>query len=504
MRRAVWMWAVWVCAAGCPGGEPAEVGSGESAATWEEVQVSCGGCHQAPSAEWLPKFQWDQKIPEMVGMPGPRPISEEAAARARAYYVGEAPASLGEAGEIASGGPVRFRREEYSPAVLEERRIPATAHVSFERLSSETRYDLIVSEMRSRQVFVLPWAPQARSLRPLAAGLNYPAHTELGDVSGDGRPDVLVASLGGLQPTNAREGSVSLLLHRETPGFDAHVLAEGLGRVCDVVGADFDGDGDVDVVAAAFGWRGPGELVVLEQVGVEGRVPQFAAPRVLDERDGFVSLGLSDVDGDGREDVVALLAQEHEQVVVFRNAGGLRFEPRVIHQAPTPSWGYAGLEVVDMDGDGDDDFLVNNGDALDDLLFKPYHGVSVLVQVGRWEFEEERVVDLHGCEKAVPADVDGDGDVDVVAVSFLPQHEASEWARRDLPSVVWVERTEAGWTPWALERQRCVHPTVSVADYDADGRVDIAVGNYVWIDQGATPGEGAGRSASCVTLFVGE
>ena len=33
-----------------------------------------------------------------------------------------------------------------------------------------------------------------------------------------------------------------------------------------------------------------------------------------------------------------------------------------------PAWGSNGLELVDMDGDGDLDALVCNGDALDDML----------------------------------------------------------------------------------------------------------------------------------------
>ena len=44
------------------------------------------------------------------------------------------------------------------------------------------------------------------------------------------------------------------------------VLLDGLGRVADVQPADFDRDGDLDLVVAEFGWRETGRLLMLEQI----------------------------------------------------------------------------------------------------------------------------------------------------------------------------------------------------------------------------------------------
>ena len=44
-----------------------------------------------------------------------------------------------------------------------------------------------------------------------------------------------------------------------------------------------------------------------------------------------------------------------------------------------------------------------------------------------------------------------------------------------------MERDGERWLPPALEMHRCYHPTVSVAYHDADGKQDIAVGNFVWL-----------------------
>ena len=195
-------------------------------------------------------------------------------------------------------------------------------------------------------------------------------------------------------------------------------------------------------------------------------------------------------------DIVALLSQHYEQVVWFRNEGNLRFSRRVLYQAPHPAWGYSGMEVVDFDGDGDLDLLLSNGDSLDDDVIKPYHGVAWLDNDGKGNgkdsFVYRHLAALPGCQRAVARDVDGDGDLDVVAVSFLPQLAPDAWKKHDLTSVLWLERDGNRWQPHAVEKHRCIHPTVDVGDLTGDGRSEIVVGNYVFIAEGGatlTPAE---------------
>jgi hypothetical protein len=222
--------------------------------------------------------------------------------------------------------------------------------------------------------------------------------------------------------------------------------------------------------------------------------PQGFTPHVLDERDGFLDALPADVDGDGRVDLITLLAQEHEQVLLWRNLAGEsgpRFTAVVLFEAPHPAWGSSGIERVDLDGDGDQDLLLSNGDALDDDLLKPYHGVGWLrnegAEKGAPRYVYERIADLPGCEQARAGDLDGDGDLDVVAVSFLPQLPPEVWAERRIPSVLWLERTADGWTPRPLEVGRCIHPSLALADWNLDGQLDIAVANWVWVDPGGAP-----------------
>lgn len=471
-----------------------------------EVRLACAMCHVLPPPSALPKERWKALIPTMATMPGPKQPTAAQLELAQRYYVQEAPLRLRTMKQAKGSGPRVFLREGFTPQRKEflSTQAPAVSNLQFVSLSDTKKQDLLICELRSRALFLLPaWAEgKARRIRGLARELGHPAHVELADLNGDQRPDFLVAGLGGLNPTNEPRGGVELLLQNDKRRFDKLQVAKGIGRAADARPFDFDGDGDVDLIVSAFGWRGPGQLLLLERTGGTPSAPQYQQ-RVLDERDGFVSAQPVDLDGDGRLDVVALLAQHHEQVVWFKQEAQGQFTPITLHAAPHPAWGSSGLELVDLDKDGDTDVLVANGDTLDDQLLKPYHGVGWLRRDGQEadgtpKFTYLRIGDLYGCEAAAAGDLDGDGDLDVAAVSFVPQISPNDWANLD--SVVWFEQSPSGWIKHRLEQGRCVHPSLALGDYDGDGDLDLAVANYVWIGPDDVPT----TRAEFVTLFTSQ
>src|SRR4029077_17965336 len=122
---------------------------------------------------------------------------------------------------------------------------------------------------------------------------------------------------------------------------------------------------------------------------------------------------------DGHLDFVALISQQHEAVVAFLGDGKGGFRKEVIDQAPHPAWGSSGLALVDLDGDGDLDVLVTNGDMLDDFQLKPYHGIRWLENRGSFPFVAHALAPMFAAMRAQAADLDGDGDMDVVACALL-------------------------------------------------------------------------------------
>ena len=143
-------------------------------------------------------------------------------------------------------------------------------------------------------------------------------------------------------------------------------------------------------------------------------------PHVLDPRPGAIHVPVVDLDGDGDQDFVALISQHHETIVAFLNDGSGGFRKETVFQAPHPNWGSTGIQLVDMDRDGDLDVLSSNGDSLDDFIPKPYHGIQWHENDGGYPFKVHPLTHLYGCNAAKAADIDGDGDVDIFASVFLP------------------------------------------------------------------------------------
>ena len=49
----------------------------------------------------------------------------------------------------------------------------------------------------------------------------------------------------------------------------------------------------------------------------------------------------------------------------------------------------------------------------------------------------------------------------------------------DMDSIIWLEQTEEGkFTPHSLEKCKCNHSTVVIADFDQDGDLDIASAQF--------------------------
>ena len=457
------------------------------------VLQACSQCHVFPAPNALPKNSWTKVIDEMVTIAGEMEgaaLHPADVAEARDYFATRSPEalSLDPASSNGEDDSDIWKVRHFTPPGLERALVPAVAHVVSARLAEGEPLSLLVSEMRSRSVLHLAFdIPDGGSpvLYPMLRNANYPAHIAVTDIDADGRGDLFIAGIGSMQPTNAMNGTIILASQREGRRFRRQIVAEGLGRPTDVRAADLDGDGDLDAGYTAFGLRGPGQLAILENRS-SSRGQFEVHQRLLDSRDGFTSFAIEDMDADGRPDIVALLAQEHEQVMVYRNEGAMQFSSRIVWAAPHSSWAFSQLHVADINADGSPDILTTNGDSLDYNVRKPYSGVQYFENQGGLQFRPVTIGALPGCSAAGSADLDGDGDLDVVATAFMPLSTPGQWIEQQLASVVWFENVHTDaistWKRHTVEWHSASHPTVAIADFDGDDRVDIVVGNYVWID----------------------
>ena len=220
-------------------------------------------------------------------------------------------------------------------------------------------------------------------------------------------------------PTIMRGQVLWLRPGRDGGSFEKVLLASGLGRVADVRAADFDGDGRRDVVVAEFGLQTTGRILLLRNVSADGEPPRFEMQE-LDPRPGTIHVPVHDFNGDGRPDFLALVSQEYECVDLFLNQGRGKFQRQTLWHAPDLTFGSNGIELVDLDRDGDLDILYTNGDAFDNSYVSPWHGVQWLENQGDLRFEYHRLTDLPGACRPAVGDFDGDGDLDIVVTAWLP------------------------------------------------------------------------------------
>ena len=463
-----------------------------SAATEAEVRQRCGTvCHKFPPADILPRAAWRDElvrmqlimdgVPEPAGMMGPGsamiPLPPDML-RIQRFYEGAAPEALPAHAPWPASRAAGAAFDHHTLHVEGQpgRSHPAIANVRLLDLDGDGRVEVVASDMRAG--LVMAGTPVKGGTLKIIADVPHPSHIELIDLDKDGLQDLLVGDLGSFQPADHTNGAI-VWLRRGTNGeYTPIVLADRLGRVADVRAADFDGDGDLDLVAAVFGWRRSGSLILLENRTTDWKKPQFVAAE-LDRRHGAIHVPIADLNGDGKPDIVVLFAQEHETVVALINTGSGTFRTETIFEAPHPNWGSSGIELVDMDKDGDLDVLHTHGDTFDDFILKPYHGITLLENTGRYPYTARPIAALPGAHRAMAVDLDGDGDLDIAASAMVAGGGGPSEAT--LPGVVWLEQTAPHtWARHPIRIGTPAYATLDVGDTDRDGRPDIIVGAFAF------------------------
>ena len=373
----------------------------------------------------------------------------------------------GAEGDQFSKSPLGFKQQPIGPA---PKHLPQISNVQILDFDEDGLQDVIACDPQTNRVLwyrqgpVGTWEEQV-----LGEDLLAPAHATVADVDQDGDRDVVVSILGNIFPDDSVIGQV-VLLENVDGQFKRHLLLNDVRRVADVQVGDLDGDGDLDMAVAVFGYS-RGQVLWLENHG-EFRYE----PHELFYAAGTIHVPLEDYDGDGDLDIATVVSQEQEEVLAFENLGSGKFRKRSLFSTINYDIGSAGLVKTDLDRDGDFDFLLPVGDNFEDLTSVPlpYHGCFWLENRGDWDFAAQRIATFNGTYAASAGDLDADGDTDVVLVSMFNAFETEGNA-----SVVWLENDgQQQFRTWQVADRPIHLITVACGDLDGDGREDIVAGGF--------------------------
>ena len=170
-------------------------------------------------------------------------------------------------------------------------------------------------------------------------------------------------------------------------------IAGGAVPTTDLSSADFDDDGDLDLLTVHGAGRPP-RLYLNRRTG---RLHEAGAAWGLDGPAGRSRLATADFDNDGRFD---LLLWGGGPARLLRNTGAA-FEP-----APLPPGSWSTARVADYDNDGDQDLVAVPAGGSEPVLLRNRGGTLAMEPTG---------LAAAGAEELIDGDLDGDGDLDLMA-----------------------------------------------------------------------------------------
>jgi len=282
---------------------------------------------------------------------------------------------------------------------------------------------------------------------------------------------ILACNIGVLNPNNGMYGKAQFI-NKNKEGKtieDTVALFDKLKRPVQITTADLNNDGKNDYLICEFG-NLIGELSWMENMGNN----KFTK-HVLRVYPGAIKAYINDYNHDGAPDIWVLFAQGEEGIFLFTNKGNGDFETKEVLRFPSV-YGSSYFELADFNKDGYPDIVYTCGDNADySVVFKPYHGVYIFLNDKTNQFSQKYFFPINGCYKAMARDYDGDGDLDIAAISFFADYEHQ-------PEEGFVYLKNEGnfnFSPYSVpEAQSGRWLTMDVGDLDKDGKIDIVLGNF--------------------------
>ncbi|WP_207512571.1 FG-GAP-like repeat-containing protein [Longitalea luteola] len=237
--------------------------------------------------------------------------------------------------------------------------------------------------------------------------VNSPYGVAIGDVDGDGKPDIVTV--------NSGTGANVVSVHRNisTPGnisFDTKIdLPGGVGPFSVKI-ADLDADAKPEIIVTGQ-YASSSHLSVLKNTSVVGTI-SFQTPLQLANLPAPFSVAVGDLNADSKPDIVAAVAGA-TAIIVKRNTstpGMLSFSAQ---QDYFSTGGYPwGVAITDFDGDGKPDVVASNNQGNSVSVLQNTTTTSSISFASRVDYAVGADPSIVTC-----GDLNGDGRSDIIAAN---------------------------------------------------------------------------------------
>ena len=288
-------------------------------------------------------------------------------------------------------------------------------------------------------------------------------HTEIKDIK-------YTTAVGRLDPDPSEIATGKIFIQKN--GVDSFISK--LHRPVNTLVKDLNNDGNDELIISEFG-------------NLHGKLSLYSMDntknykgKILLDQPGAIRTLSRDMDNDGRDDLISLVAQGDENITIFFNQGDLNFKTDKVLQF-SPVYGSSWFDLIDYDGDGDEDIITVNGDNADfSYVQKPYHGLRIHINDGNNHFTEKYFYPMNGATRFVANDFDQDGDVDFGIISTFPDYE-----KRPEFSFVYLENTDSDsfiFDPFTMNDINSGRwLLLDSGDIDQDGDEDIILSSFTYV-----------------------
>jgi hypothetical protein len=310
-----------------------------------------------------------------------------------------------------------------------------------------------------------------------------PEGIDIGDIDGDGKPDIVVS--------NSNNNTVSILANKTSSGsslasFAPKVdLSTGSGSAPkNIALADLDGDRRLDIITSNIN---NGTISIFRNISTPGTINGSSFGSRVNISVGGIptDVKVSDINGDGKPDIAVLNAAT-SAISILRNISNLGSITTGSFLAKVDFSVGAGpelLEIADLDGDNKPDLIASN--SFDDT-FSVLQNISTSDEISSASFLPKIDFPTGNFPTGIAVgDLDGDGKKEIVISNYVIDNTLSIFKNVIANGLITQNSFSArvnfitGSAPYGIE----------LADVDGDGKLDIVDSN---------------NSGSTVTVFINQ